>query len=260
MQIVGVLAQDPALLEAVTRFRDPLGRFHLHPINGGDTPGALAGLAPLEFAGALLLGPRYMEDAWRAVTRRSVSAQEARAVDTVTVAGGQLIGEYSAGRALTTMLAEAGWDGRGARAVLLGAGDAPRAIARELTSLGLAQLTVVAQDRPAAEQTLPAPLARTRLIATTAGDSHLPNYLASADLIVREARVVDIPYSLLGPHLCVIDLLDGHDDGLLDRAAAAAAPTFSSLHYRAHLLALGLSQILGAKIQQDQLYSLLQEA
>ena len=259
MHIVGVLGRDHDLLHAIGRFRDPLGRFHLHPLQDGPVEAVLNGLVPLEFAGAILLGEEFEGAASGLLQRSSLDAQEVGAVDTVSVAAGGLIGEYNAGRAVGSLLAESDWDGRGAKAVLLGGGKRVAAIARELSSMGVAQITILAESRPAAERTAPKLAASTTVVTSAQGDPRVEGFLAEADLLVRVDPNADVPKTAMGPHLCLVDLKPERVSALRQQALNVGALTFNLLDYQAHRLAMGLGHVLGAAIELEPLLALLHD-
>ncbi|HEX7004643.1 MAG TPA: hypothetical protein VF168_10710 [Trueperaceae bacterium] len=259
MQIVGVLGRDHDLHHALTRFRDPLGRFHLHPLQDGPVESVLQGLVPLEFAGVLLLGDEFEQAASGLLERTSLDAKELGAIDTVSVAAGGLIGEYNAGRAVGSLLAAADWDGRGARAVLLGAGKRAAAIARELSSMGVAQIVILADDRPAAERSATKLAATTTVVASAHSDPRVDGFLAEADLLVRVDPLADVPKEAMGPHLCLIDLRAERVSALRQQALNVGALTFNLLDYQAHRLALGLGHVLGSAVELEPLLALLHD-
>lgn len=259
MHIVGVLGRDPNLLHALSRFRDPLGRFHLHPLQDGPIEAVLDGLVPLEFAGAILLGAEFEQAASGLLQRYSLDAQEVGAVDTVSVAAGGLIGEYNAGRAVGSLLADADWDGRGARAVLLGSGKQVAAIARELSSTGVSQIVILAENRPAAERSAPQMAASTAVVTSAQGDPRADGFLAEADLLIRVDPTSDVPIEAMGPHLCLVDLRPEKVSALRQQALNVGALTFNLLDYQAHRLALGLGHVLGAGIELEPFLALLHD-
>src|SRR5690554_5019903 len=58
MHLVAISSSNAELLRLLWRFRDPLGRFHLHTIAEHDATQLLPALAPVEFAGAIILDPQ----------------------------------------------------------------------------------------------------------------------------------------------------------------------------------------------------------
>ena len=259
MHIVGVLGRDTDLLHALSRFRDPLGRFHLHPLQDGPVEAVLEALVPLEFAGAILIGDEFEQAASGLLQRTSLDAQEVGAVDTVSVAAGGLIGEYNAGRAVSSLLADADWDGRGARAVLLGSGKRVAAIARELSSIGVAQIVILASDRPAAERSAPKLAASTTVVTSAHGDPRVESFLAEADLLVRVDPAAEVAKEAMGPHLCLLDMRAERVSSLRQQALNVGALTFNLLDYQAHRLALGLGHVLGAAVELEPLLAVLHD-
>jgi shikimate dehydrogenase len=259
MQLVGVLGRDQALLNALASFRDPHGRYHLHPLHDGPVEAVLSSLVPLEFAGVLILGDEFEKAASGQLQRHSLAAQEVGAVDTVSVAGGSLIGEYNAGRAVGSLLAASDWDARGARVVLLGSGRPVSAIARELSSMGVAQLVILAENRPAAERTMPTLAASTEVVASALSDPRSDGFLAEADLLVRSDPAADVPLEAMGPHLCLVDLRPERVSLLRQQALNVGALTFNLLDFQAHRLVLGLTHVLGAGVELEPFLALLHE-
>jgi hypothetical protein len=255
-----VLNADPKLDRALRAFRDPEGRFHLHPVQGHDTAEAMRALGPLDFAGALVFGEEAQALALKAASRSSLDAQEVGAADTLTTAVGGMIAEFNFGRAVGSCLRAAGWDGRSAKAVLLGTGGGMRGVARELSSLGVARLTILAKDRPTAEQAHPPLAASTEVIARAAADPLSAVLLRDADLVVRFSEAIDVPDEAMGPHLTLLDLSDTGVSALRTRAIGFGALTFNRADVLAHALALGLSHILGGSIAPDGLLASLHDA
>lgn len=259
MHLVAALGQDPHLTNLLRRYRDPHGRYHLHPLLDTDPAAALAGLVPLEFAGAIVLDEDLQELAAGSLQRRSLDAQEVGAVDTITVAAGGLIGEYNFGRAVRSMLQGAGWDGRNATAVLLGTGRRVTGLARELSSLGVSRLVLVADNQPAAERSAPRLAASTEVIPRSASDPAVERYLAEADLLVRADPSARVRFEWLGPHLSLIDLSPEPVTRLRQQALNVGALSFNLQDLQAHFLALALSHVLGGAIDVEPLLELLHD-
>ena len=118
------------------------------PVAPAALPAALRGMAALGFLGASVTVPH--KQACRELCDRLDPAAEAvGAVNCVVFAGDALVGHNTdAGGFIDALTGELGRDGRGARAVLLGAGGAARAVAHGLAEAGAAEVTVVAR-RPA---------------------------------------------------------------------------------------------------------------
>lgn len=259
MHLVATVTVDPELQSNLWRFRDPLGRYHLHPVLEQKAEQVLGALAPLEFAGAVILDPVQQLEVPRLLQRSSIEVQESGAADTVTVSPAGLIGEYNFGRAVGMMLKSANWDAQGARAVIMGAGPQVKAIARELSSMGISELTVLAQNRPEAEQSLPLLAKSTQVTARSAGDPLADRQLQDSDLIVRLDEQAVVPALALGPHLTLVDLAHGGVSAIRSQALNVGALSFNRRDLDAHLIALSLSQVLGGQIEAEPFLTLFHE-
>src|SRR5690606_15294239 len=151
MHLVALLSDDPGLKHALRAFRDGAGRFHLHPVPTGEMADLLRAMQRLDFAGALVVADRAQAEAQRLADRSSLEAQDLGAA-----APAGRVAAPPFGGAGASMPASRRWHAEGAHAVVLGATPAARAIARELARLGVASLTLLADDRVAAEQALSA--------------------------------------------------------------------------------------------------------
>lgn len=259
MHLVATLSRDPALTHLLARYRDPQGRFHLHPLNLADTGQALAALSVLEFAGALILDGEAQEEATRHLSRSSLDSQEVGAVDTVIASPGGLIGEYNFGRAVGELLTAAGWDGRESSAVILGSGREALGVGRELSSLGVTRLALLGPSQPEAERSAPRVAASTNIIARSVHDPVAVRLLQEADLVVRLDPQTDIPPEVLGPHLTLLDLGPEPVSSVRQQALNVGALSFNRLDHQAHLLALALAHVLGSSITVEPFLSLLHE-
>lgn len=259
MHLVATLTSDAHLQRNLWRFRDPLGRFHLHPIRENTAERMLRSLAPVEFAGALILDPEQQLEVPGLLQRSSMEVQESGAADTVTATPAGLIGEYNFGRAVGRMLKAAQWDARDARATILGAGPQVKAIARELSSLGVSELAVLADNRPEAEQSVPVLAASTRVMTRTFNDPLAERHLQDSDLIVRLDPRSTVPAHVLGPHLTLVDLGSSGVSAMRSQALNVGALSFNRLDFDAHFIALALSQVLGGAIDAEPFLALFHE-
>jgi hypothetical protein len=259
MHLVALISQDPLLVRQLVRYRDPLGRFHLHPLLDHDAADVLPALQVMEFAGAVILDHDSQAVAAKQLTRRSLDAQEAAAVDTVSVSPGGLIGEFNFGRAVGALLQTAGWDGREASAVILGSGRNATGVARELSSVGVTQLTILAGNRPEAERAVPRLAASTSIIARAVSDPVAERCLLEADLLVRLDPAARVPLEMLGPHLTLLDLSPEPVSRLRQQALNVGVLSFNQRDFQAHFLALALSHVLGGSIEVEPLLSLLHD-
>ena len=260
MHLVAISSSEAELLRQIWRVRDPLGRFHLHAVNEHSAGQLLPALQALEFAGALVLDPEAQVDITGVVQRSSLEAQEAGAVDTVTVTAAGIIGEYNFGRALGQLLREAGWDAAGARATILGAGPQVRAAARELSSLGAAEIAILSASRPEAEQSAPRLAASTRLATRPIGDPLAVRHLQDSDLIVRLDARMPVPFEALGPHLTLVDLGSEDLSKLRSQALNVGALSFNRRDFNGHFMALALSQMLGGTVDAEPFLSLFHQS
>ncbi len=255
MHLVACLCDDD-VAHAVRSFRDAAGRFHLHPVPPGPMSDVVVGLRSLDFAGAMVLDEARQAEAQRVADRSSLDAQELAAADTLTVTQAGVMADHCLGRALAAMLAAHRWDGAGARVVVLGAGTAARALAREAVSLGAGSLAVLARDRVAAEGVLPQGAAGTALLARSAADPIGRTVLEQADLVLRVDEAATVPADLLGPHLTLVDLVPEVVSPLRRQAMAAGSLTFNRRDVEAYRLELGLSQVLGGPVGIEPLMTL----
>jgi shikimate 5-dehydrogenase len=206
MHLVAVVCTDPSLSHLLRSFRDDEARFHLHVVTPGRVADWIPALRTLEFAGAMVLDLAAQGDALRHADRSSLDAAGVDAADTITVTQAGLVAEYHLGRALAQALRSRLWDPREARAVVLGGGTEARAVARELASVGVVHLTLLADTRPEAERAVPRLAASTDVVATVPHDPVATRLLEQADLVVRTDPRATFPSALLGPHLTVVDL------------------------------------------------------
>lgn len=256
MHLVAVISADADVRHALRSYRDVDGRFHLHAVPGGGMGELLRALERLDFAGALVLDERFQAEALQAAERSSLDAQDVGGADTLTVAPSGTIAEYNQGRAIAALLAGARWDARDANVVVMGAGRGARGAARELSSLGAATLTILANSPSEAERSLPRLAAGLRTAARSLHDPLVPALLEQADLVVRVEPEANVPDALLGPHLTLIDLVPEAVSPLRRRAMNLGALTFNRRDLDAHRLDIGLSHVLGGPIGVEGLLDL----
>lgn len=258
MQLVALFCQDPELAATFKKLRTP--DYFLHQVPA--TPpvaDVLSALEPLGFAGALLLDAAQQEQAFFRLQRTSLDAQAAAAVDTVTVTAAGLMGDFTLGRALGNALHSEGWDARGARAVILGSGPVAKSVAQELSSRGIGHLTVLAENRPAAEQTLPSLVGAHQSEAKAADEPLVTPLLAQADILVCLDPKLKLDKQLLGPHLSIIDLTPSPLSDLRKAGLRVGAKSFGLRDVQAHQTALSLSHILGKRLELAPFLTLFHE-
>lgn len=249
MHLVAVLSQDIKLSHALTEFRDPQLNVYLHPVPLNTAlPEIASSLKPLDFAGMLILDAPLQHQAYEVASRSSLDAQEVQAVDVLTVTPSGLLGEFNLGRAIGQTLRNAKWDGRRAKAVVIGSGRLARAVSRELSSLGVHRLALLARTRPSAENSLSRLAASTEVVTQALASPSSMSMLEQADLIIRIDTEAHIPAHILGPHLTLVDLFPQAMSQLRQDALAMGAMTLSLRDVQAHHLALSLNHILGSKL------------
>jgi len=247
MHLVALVTEDANLKHALRDFHDESGRFLLHPVPDGSLSDLMRALPRMDFAGALVLDDSRQAEAKALASRSSLDAEDLGVADTLTVTQAGIMADHTFGRALVTMLSERRWHADGAHAVVLGASPEARAVARELTRLGVASLSVLASDRVTAERARPS-AAGAKFYARSFSDPLGRTLLERADLVVRLDPATSVDEELLGPHLTVIDLADGGVSELRSRALALGALTFNRRDVEAYRFELALSQILGGSV------------
>ena len=116
------------------------------PVAPGTLPQALAGLVALGFEGANITMPHKTEAADLA-DELTEDARLLGAANTLTVQNGAILGDNTDAPGFERFLrTDAGFDARGTRALLFGAGGAARAVALALARSGVAALTVAARE------------------------------------------------------------------------------------------------------------------
>ena len=236
---------------------DPAERFAIHAVPARDVSAQLEALGQLDFAGALIFGSSVQDGseteaaALGAVARTDIDARDAGALDTVIVTPSGLVGEYNLGRSVAACLDAMRYDARGARAAILGSGPGCRALARELASLGVVELSVLAESRPDAERSVPRLAATTKVATRALHDPLSTTLLEQADLVIRLHPSAALPAKSFGPHLALVDLADDPVSDVRERAIRAGATTFNRADVTAHRIAFGLGHVLGGSLSAD---------
>jgi hypothetical protein len=260
MHLVAAVSSDPDLAHHLRDFRDGEQRFLIHPVPAGPLGDIIDGLRALDFAGALLLDVRVQREAARAVERTSLEVRELGAADALIVTPAGIVADLHLGRAVGAALRHRLWNARGARAVVLGADLTARAVARELATLGVAHLTVLAGERPDAERVVAHLAASTDVAARAGNDPAALALLERADLVVRTDATADLPAYVLGPHLALVDATPGPLTAWRRRGLDVGALTIGRADIEAHRLHLALGSILGPGVALEPILSLLHEA
>jgi shikimate 5-dehydrogenase len=255
MKLVALLCSDPTLSRLLTSLNQP--DYWLQVASSRSLPALLAGLEPLGFAGAIILDGELQKRASQHIERQSLAAKASARVDVVSVTAAGLMGEYLYGQALAAQLRAIKWDARGAKAVILGATSEAVAIARELSSLGLAHLSLLAENRPAAEK-LSSNLAATTSVTTGSFDSpYSMTLLEQSDLLIRLSDEAQVPGQVLGPHLTIIDLTPSPMSRLREQAMRVGARNFGLRDLQAYQLALMLRVVLEQDVSAEPFLTLL---
>lgn len=260
MHLVAVACSDPDLAHRLRGFRDGDRRFHLHPVSPSSVLSLIDGLRSLDFAGALLLDERLQKEAAVVVERTSLEVREGGAADTLVVTPAGVVADLHLGRAVGAALRARLWDPRGAQAVVLGADLRARAVARELASLGVRHLTVLAQDRPEAQRAVARLAASSTVEGRAYGESAAATFLEQADLLVRVDPQAKLDAGFFGPHLTLVDLVPGALTSWRRQALAVGGMAIGERDVQAHMLHAALGAVLGGGLRVEPLLALLHEA
>ena len=260
MHLVAAVGGDPDLVHLLRGYRDLDQRFLVHPVAAIATAPLVDALRLLEFAGALLLAPALQREAARSLERTSLDVREVGAADVLVLTPAGPVADLQLGRAIGSVLRPRLGAPRRARAVVGGADLAARAAARELGSLGVAHLTVLAGDRPEADRVADGVVAHTTVAAHAFGEAAANALLERADLIVRGVDAPEPSPHVLGPHLAVVDLQPAAVTPWRRQAIAVGALTVGARDVEAHRLHLALTSILGPGVALEPLLALLHGA
>ena len=184
------------------------------PVAPAALPAALRGMAALGFLGASVTVPHKQACA-ELCERLDPAADAIGAVNCVAFAGDALVGHNTDAAGFVDALAgDLGRDPRGARAILLGAGGAARAVAHGLATAGAAEVLVVA--RRAAGWCASRPWSQ---LADLAGGCDLLVDCTSADL-GGASYPAPVPVDRLPDDAAVASLMYGRPSPLIDAARA----------------------------------------
>ena len=256
MRLVALLCQ-PNQMQPLEKLDDDV---MLYPVgNSKPLSSVLNSMATLEFAGALVLDPQQQAACLGHMQRLSLDAQQAGAIDIITITPAGLFGDYALGHAVGALLKQSGFHLHGARVILLGSGNEVSAIARELLSLGISHLSILSSNRPDAEKTLPRLAASTTSLASSLLEPTSATLIEQSDLLIRVDTNLNVPEHLLGPHLNVIDFSPLAMSPLRQQAMRAGAKTLGLKDVQAHQLSLALSRILGKPYPAEKFLNLLHQ-
>lgn len=175
---------SPAMHEAGFAATGRAGRYIALDVTADRLPAAVAAMGVLGFAGCNLT-VSLKEAGCALATRRSPEAARTGAANTLAFRpGGEVYADTTDGRGLLRSLrAEAGWEPRGRRALLLGAGGAARGIAAALAAGGT-RAVAVANRTPDRAARLAADIGG-GVAAVPWAPAPLEEVLRSADLVVN---------------------------------------------------------------------------
>jgi shikimate dehydrogenase len=171
------------------------------------------------------------------------------AVNTVVREGDRLIGENTDGKGFMTALTEdAGFDPKGKRAVVLGAGGAARAITVELSLAGVERLTVVNRAPERGRELVALLNDRTAVEADVAAWDGPYAVPAGTDLLVNATSIglfpnvdarPEIVYASITPGMVVCDVIIAPSTPFLDEARRHGARTLDGLGMLVYQGAIG---------------------
>lgn len=207
-------------------------RFVAFDVVPGGAADAIAAMRVLGIGGFAVTMP-HKEQAAAAVDEVDAAARALRSVNTVVLRDdGSTFGASTDGAGFVDSLTAGGFDVRGARIVVLGAGGAARSIVDALGRSGAADIAVVNRTQRSAEAAAAlSPVARVGSL----------DDLAAADLLVNSTSVgmgtddVPLPVSLMRPDLAVADnVYHPLETALLRAARAVGAHTVDGLGMLVH--------------------------
>ena len=166
-------------------------RYELLQVPSDALPTAVARLRQEDCIGANVTIP-HKEAVVEWLDELGASARRIGAVNTVVKRNGKLIGENTDGYGALQALSEAGFHPHGARAVILGAGGAARAVAFALAQVGARRLTILNRT-PARAEALAESLRQQFPRLALAALPRLTEALGAADLVVNATAVGTAP-------------------------------------------------------------------
>jgi shikimate dehydrogenase len=223
---------SPALHNAAFRAARLDWRFVAFEVAPGGGPDAVQAMRTLGIAGLAVTAP-HKADVAAAVDEVDAAASALRSVNTVVLRDdGSTFGASTDGDGFVDSLRAAGFDPQSARAVVLGAGGAGRAIVDALGRAGAADIAIVNRDSArAVEAAVLAPTARVGSFADVAGAQLLVN----ATSVGMGSDETPLDPALLHDGLCVADIVyHPRHTALLRAAAGAGAGTVDGLGMLVH--------------------------
>lgn len=198
-------------------------------------PAFVAGLRAPDWLGVNVTVP-HKERVKRLLDELADAAAAVGAVNTIVNRSGRLIGQNTDVAGFRQALAEVGFDTRGARVVVLGAGGAARAVVFALRADGAAHLAVANRTVARAERLLAELAAGVVAEALPLDPATLAPYLARCDLLVNTTSVglkpgeTPLPDETVPPRALVYDVIyNPPQTRLLAAAQARGAGTLGGL-------------------------------
>jgi hypothetical protein len=255
MQLVAAVGIEAETAQ-IAAFSDPNGRYHLHPVAGGDVAGLIAAIARLGFAGALLFDPRDAVDAAASSARASLTTRALGVADALVVTAAGVVAENHHLEAIASALAARGWHPRGAKVAIYGSGEGAEAAVRALSRLGVGEIGVIARHRPDAERIAAQAGSGVARGAYARGDAGADLLSERADLIVRCGGDVPLPTGSFGPHLTLLDLALAERRPWQRAALLSGVVTISARDVEAHRMQHALRTILSEPVVLEPLLAL----
>jgi shikimate dehydrogenase len=230
------------------------------PVRAGMTAAALTGMRALEIAGLSVTMP-HKEEAFAAVDDNTEVARRLEAVNCVTWRDGTLVGDSTDGEGfLVALRRAAGFDPRGKRCLVIGAGGAARAVTLALAEAGAADVGVM--NRTAARAATAAALAgRAGRVGSSAD-------VGQAELVVQatplgmtggdEAQSSALPVERGALHSgqVVVDLVyNPLETPLLAAARTSGAEVVTGLGMLVHQAALALERWTGLAVPVEVMWA-----
>lgn len=238
-------------------------------VEPGALPDAVRGMRAMGFAGANCTIPHKIA-VMAHLDHITETARKIGAVNTVVrQPDGSLLGENTDGKGFIRSVREAGLDLRGARAVVLGAGGAARAIAVELAEAGAGHLTLVNRTEARGAELAAQVRERTGVpadfIPWQAGyavptDTQLVVNATSIALFPNVTDEVPIDYGSLRPGMVVSDVIPNPPDTpFLKRAREQGAATLDGLGMLVYQGAIAFKMWTGEDAPVDVMRRALEE-
>jgi shikimate dehydrogenase len=228
----------------------------------GGAADALAGAGALGVVGLSVTTP-HKEDMASSVDDCSPLAARLGAVNCVDLTGARTVGDSTDGAGFVAAVRRgSGFDPRGRRCLVIGAGGAARAVVAALAEAGAAEVAVLNRDRRRAEVAV--------ALAPGVGRRGDPGDLASAELVVHATPVGMgdasalhglVEVGALRPGQLVVDLVyHPVRTALLEAAAAAGATTANGVGMLVHQAALAVERWTGSEAPVEAMWEAAEAA